>query len=137
MNEPERTAVEQVIDKVGSLSRLEAERIAAALAIAKTDPQFERCRFAIEVGVRLDCGACRRRCSPHGARGPSRRTLPVPNVGRDPRRAPWSAAVPCAPGPQREVEIPGGQRVGNHERGRRVAHGGRRAGLSLVAPEVE
>jgi hypothetical protein len=57
MNGPDLRAAEQVIDEASRLTRPEAERVAAALAVAKADPAFERCRFAIEVGVRLDCGA--------------------------------------------------------------------------------
>lgn len=57
MNGPDRAAAEQVIEEVGKLTLAEAERVAAALVIAKADPAFEHCRFCIEVGVRLDCGA--------------------------------------------------------------------------------
>jgi hypothetical protein len=57
MNGPDVRAAEQVIAEASRLTRPEAERVAAALAVAEADPTFERCRFAIEVGVRLDCGA--------------------------------------------------------------------------------
>jgi hypothetical protein len=57
MDGPDLASAEQVVEEVRRLTHAEAERVAAALAMSKADPTFERCRFGIEVGVRLDCGA--------------------------------------------------------------------------------
>jgi len=57
MDGPDLASTEKVIDEVRRLTRAEAERVAAALAVAKVDTRFEHCRFCIEVGVRSDCGA--------------------------------------------------------------------------------
>lgn len=57
MRGPDLDAAEQIIDQVRRLTRGDAERVAAALAVARADPGFEHARFCIEVGVRLDCAA--------------------------------------------------------------------------------
>ena len=50
-------SAERVVEEVQRLTQEDAERVATALAIAKSGPLFKDALFGITVGVRLDCGA--------------------------------------------------------------------------------
>ena len=94
MKGPDLAAVDRVIDEVRDLTQAEAERVATALANAKSGPVFENCRFQIEVGVRLDCGAN----VEHDMLDAVRRitdALPGPRQ-KEPWSSAWEAAVDAA-----------------------------------------
>lgn len=94
MNGPDLEAAERVIDEVRRLTRGEAERVAAALAVARADPGFEHARFCIEVGVRLDCGA-NVEADMLGAVALISEAMPGPRSD-EPWASAWEAAVDAA-----------------------------------------
>ena len=69
-------------------------RVAEMLATMKTDPEFEHCRFSIEVGVRLDCGA---NVEADMLRVVAEITEAMPSAPTaEPWRSAWEAAVDAA-----------------------------------------
>ena len=94
MKGPDLASVDQVVDEVRELTFPEAERVERALAIVKAGPAFENCRFQIEVGVRLDCGANVEHDMLEAVRRITE-ALPGPR-GEEPWSSAWEAAVDAA-----------------------------------------